>query len=273
MYRLLIVDDERHIVEWLYELFATTEEWELEVLRAYDGLEALDILRKTRIDVVLSDIRMPGMSGLELIRQVSQNWPQCKVIFLTGYSEFETIYDASKYQFVSYLLKTEEDDAIIDSVRKALQLVEKEMSDKQSKISSFEPREYAQYLYDQKCIYERIFCCNDEFVFPSNTMLPIDMEKPVFIVLGRTDGTLKSKTHFEQAEIMLMLDALVGQYFSNRFNYAFLEWDKYTLLWLLQPKDESVLGGGDNTVYSRNVGIDSNCQPEKAGCRYSLCDL
>jgi two-component system response regulator YesN len=66
MHRLLIVDDEEIITDSLYEVFNQLMSDELEVYRAYTARGALEWLRRTRIDIVLTDIRMPGMSGLEL---------------------------------------------------------------------------------------------------------------------------------------------------------------------------------------------------------------
>ena len=50
-------------------------------------MEALNILDKVRIDVVLSDIHMPGMDGIQLLKRIKEQWPECRVILLTGYSE------------------------------------------------------------------------------------------------------------------------------------------------------------------------------------------
>lgn len=73
MYRLLIVDDEHHIVDWLYELFQENNEMELDIFKAYTAKSALRILERQRIDVVLSDIRMPGMDGFELADVILKN--------------------------------------------------------------------------------------------------------------------------------------------------------------------------------------------------------
>src|SRR5262245_53423421 len=80
MYRVLIVDDEPILVDGMYRMLSEIEEPELELLRAYSGVEALERLNKLRVDLVISDIRMPGMSGLELHRRINERWPDCRVI-------------------------------------------------------------------------------------------------------------------------------------------------------------------------------------------------
>ena len=104
MYRLLIVDDEYHIVDWLTELFLEQKKVELEIYRAYLAREALDILDQVKIDVVLSDIRMPGIDGFELADRIRDNWPEARIIFLTGYNDFDYAYRANQYQNIRYLL-------------------------------------------------------------------------------------------------------------------------------------------------------------------------
>ena len=77
MYRLLIVDDEPDIVEGLYNAFYDYEGLDLDIFKAYSAYDAIKILNSERIDIVLSDIRMPGMDGLEMTRLVKERWPKC----------------------------------------------------------------------------------------------------------------------------------------------------------------------------------------------------
>ncbi len=81
MYRLLIVDDEEIITDGLYEVFSSYNPEQLDVYKAYSATEALEWLARSRIDIILTDIAMPGMNGLELIEKVQNFWPKCKVVF------------------------------------------------------------------------------------------------------------------------------------------------------------------------------------------------
>ena len=103
MKRLLIVDDEHHIVNWLADLFESQADMDLIVLRCYSGKDALDILESTKIDVVLLDIKMPGLDGLQVAESILSSWPGCRIIFLTGYNYFDYIYYASKHKQLSYV--------------------------------------------------------------------------------------------------------------------------------------------------------------------------
>ncbi len=121
MYRLLIADDEPIIVDGLCELFVEDDasEREFDVFRAYNGAEAARVLRQQRIDVLLTDIQMPGHTGLELLRTAKKLWPRCKVILLTGYNDFEYIQDAIRGGSLDYVLKTEGDEKIVEAVERA----------------------------------------------------------------------------------------------------------------------------------------------------------
>jgi len=74
MYRVLIVDDERHVLDWIYELLADLPEIELDLYKAGTVTEALSWLSRSRMDIVVSDISMPGMSGLELHQKIREQW-------------------------------------------------------------------------------------------------------------------------------------------------------------------------------------------------------
>ncbi len=124
MYKLLIVDDERYIVESLVELFSSLSDIDLDILSAYYGDEALEILKSQKIDLVFLDIKMPGISGIEVAKEINYNWPGCRIIFLTGYSSFDYLYEIKKMKNTSFLLKTEDNDTIIDSLRHAVAEIE-----------------------------------------------------------------------------------------------------------------------------------------------------
>ncbi len=117
---LLIVDDEREILSWLEEMFRFEHPEELSVYTASSALEAIKLLSKIRFDVVLTDIKMPGMDGITLFKHVKENWPRCRTVFLTGYRNFEDIYSVINTPGVKYVLKSEDDEVIKRQVEASL---------------------------------------------------------------------------------------------------------------------------------------------------------
>ena len=89
MMSLLIVDDEMRIADSLYAMIQDAFQERLAVRRCYSAAEAQALMEKTPVNILLTDINMPNISGLELHRWVSGRWPMTRVIYLTGYSDFE----------------------------------------------------------------------------------------------------------------------------------------------------------------------------------------
>src|SRR5699024_6896613 len=105
MYNLLVVDDEWVIREGL-EHTVPWKEWNINLVQtAKNGEEALSILKEKQIDILLTDIRMPSLSGLELIKEIKKISSNMKVIILTGHNEFDYAQQAIRLQTDDYLLK------------------------------------------------------------------------------------------------------------------------------------------------------------------------
>jgi DNA-binding response OmpR family regulator len=100
--KVLLVDDEEDFVEML---FLRLKELGEKVTVAYSGQEGLDTLEKTPIDVVILDIKMPGMDGIETLREIKRQFPLVEVIMLTGHGSTETAVEGMKLGAFDYLLK------------------------------------------------------------------------------------------------------------------------------------------------------------------------
>lgn len=123
MYNLMIVDDEPLTREYFkLNIHKLDERWEV-VAEAMEGSEALEILDKLNIDLVITDIKMPVMDGLELCKVVSEKYPNIKLVILSGYDEFDFARQAVKYGVVDYILKPivkEELKSMLGKVAKVL---------------------------------------------------------------------------------------------------------------------------------------------------------
>jgi two-component system, NtrC family, response regulator HydG len=114
---VLVVDDEANILEALQKVL--TKEG-FEVLTAGNGRQALEVLRKTPIRVMITDLRMPGMTGDDLLKAAKAITPEVEVIVMTAYGTIENAVEAMKlgaYDFVSKPLKRA---SVVAAVRKAL---------------------------------------------------------------------------------------------------------------------------------------------------------
>ena len=126
MYRLMVVDDESFITDSLANMLETAMEETLDVYKAYSAFEALEYLERTSFDIMVLDIQMPGMSGIELLKRINAQWPSCRVVFLSGHDEFEYAYQAMQYHAVRYVLKNEGDEVLLHAIRQCIADIERE---------------------------------------------------------------------------------------------------------------------------------------------------
>jgi CheY-like chemotaxis protein/predicted regulator of Ras-like GTPase activity (Roadblock/LC7/MglB family) len=102
--KVLIVDDEE-ILTWIMSKTLSKDKKRYEVIIANDGTKALDIMKKEPIDLVISDIRMPGLSGLDLLEEIKKNYPKTKVIIMTAYGNPDIQKECNKRGCIHYLEK------------------------------------------------------------------------------------------------------------------------------------------------------------------------
>lgn len=116
--RILIVDDERFIRDILGD-FLTLEGYE--VRSAADGEEAVALLSRSHFDLILSDLKMPRMGGLALLRQTAQLQPDALTVIMTGFGTVETAIDAMKQGAYDYILKPFKVEEIMHVVQRGLE--------------------------------------------------------------------------------------------------------------------------------------------------------
>lgn len=118
MYRLIIADDEENIRNGMANSLPWRE-WGYEVAAVCaSGQEVLDRMEDCRPDVVLSDIRMPGMDGVELMQRLSREYPQVKIVILSGYSDFKYLNMSIRSHVAEYLLKPTDIDDFEETFRR-----------------------------------------------------------------------------------------------------------------------------------------------------------
>jgi YesN/AraC family two-component response regulator len=126
MYQILLAEDEETPLKWLSTRLDWTEVG-CRVARSFEnGKETLDFLAEHRVDIVLTDIKMPKASGLDIARSLFEHKRPEKVIFISGYAEFSYAQEALKYNVCDYVLKPMTKEKLFDAVRKAEGQIEEE---------------------------------------------------------------------------------------------------------------------------------------------------
>ena len=197
MFKVAIVDDEyiaRKTLEKYFEIYAS----DFEVSEMFDnGEDLIEYLKNNSVDVVFTDVKMPGITGIEVAKWIYENKPEIKVVIVSGYSEFQWAQEAMRYRVVYYLLKVvdvKEFVGVTEFIRNELRL----------KKSVESTMDLQKFFYD---LVFGIFKTEDEVKRIFNKTVGVDAEsttcRVVSVVLGEDERTESSKDNddddFEKA--------------------------------------------------------------------------
>lgn len=228
MRTLLIVDDELLIADGLCELLARSFSSRLNVLCRYSAAAALQVAQEQPVDILLTDINMPNVSGLELHRSMQALHPSCLVIYLTGYSDFEYARTALDQHAYAYILKGEGDDVVISIVEQALsQLSGPEPEIGSDSETEDDGKDRIRFLQD----YIRNHLNED---LSLNRLAEFSHLHPVYLsrvfkeITGITVGDFINRTRLEKVESLLKTSRLTVLEISRKLGFAT---DNYFCRW------------------------------------------
>lgn len=114
---ILVIDDEE-IIRLGYARTLAGDHCKVEL--AWNGTEALSVLERHPFDVILLDLRMPGMDGMTVLKTIKERWPESEVIIITGYPSVETAKEAVRLGAYDYLTKPVDPDDVIHATKGAM---------------------------------------------------------------------------------------------------------------------------------------------------------
>ncbi len=206
MYKLLIVDDERierNGIKYLLE----EQKLELEIYEAVNGRDALEFLEKNHVDILLTDVKMPFIDGIELIKRTAPVYPDMKIIIFSGYSEFEYAKFAMKMGVEDYVLKPVDPDEFAATMSKIIgELDEISVKHEQEQ----ESREYLGKHFLYQMVYgnlsegdlKRLGEIVDEDIFDFHRMMLLETDKEFFGRVGISIEDEIKTTVAEQARYL-----------------------------------------------------------------------
>ena len=125
-YKVLLVDDEEEVRNAI-EQRINWEELGFEVIgKAQNGVKAMEIAEKLQPDVVITDIKMPYMNGLELARNLKEENPGVRILILTGFDEFEYAKEAVHLEVEEYILKPINANELSECLKRLKNVLDKE---------------------------------------------------------------------------------------------------------------------------------------------------
>ena len=156
--KLLLVDDEEYVIESIKRNLDLTETGVSEVYTAFSVQQAKNIMGMVDIDIVISDIVMPGGTGFDFVEWVRKEELKVQVIFLTSYAEFDYARRAIQLNSVDYLLKPIDFDKLKEAVQRAAESVakEKKIQDLRQESIKWNQNRNSAAGYLEKCAERRL---------------------------------------------------------------------------------------------------------------------
>ncbi|MHA6480886.1 helix-turn-helix domain-containing protein [Paenibacillus sp. strain BS8-2] len=223
MYRLLIVDNEPNIVRGLKQLLAEEAPYELDVYGALSANEALAVMERTKIDIALLDIRMPGMNGLELQTVIAKNWPSCKSVFLSGYDDFSYIQSAMRGGGIDYVLKMDGDEAILQAIGKAIAELERsgerEQLLEQARAQWLQAIGARQNEYARQLVHGLASVRQDRL---DELQTGLDAERPALLLVARVDRFDSEHTESDKALLRYAVQNIAAEHWSGFHHFSTL---------------------------------------------------
>ena len=130
MLTILIVDDEkleRNGIKFLLK----REKEEFRILEATNGKDAMGVLASNHVDILFSDVKMPYMNGLELVRQVRETNEDMEIVIFSGYNDFSYAREALRYGVVDYVLKPVDPEEFSKTLLRVIQNIKTRVSERE----------------------------------------------------------------------------------------------------------------------------------------------
>jgi two-component system, response regulator YesN len=277
LHRLLIVDDEEIIVNGLYEIFSSLRHLDLDIYKAYSGEEAIEWLSRTRIDIVLSDIRMPEIDGLQLLEEIHKSWPLCRVIFLTGYNEFEYVYKAIQHNGVSYILKSEDHDKVINAVENAIKEIQKGFKIEDLVHKANEQINMARDLFQKDYLTHLLYSDSSLNINKAQFEqlgIPMRPDQPVIMLMGHVDSIPNNLSYWDKIQYLYSIRLIIGRHLNTHTRNVNLLDKDYRFVFFIQPKDLFAANKVHNNIidfYDKTAAyLKGMLEVIQSSCRESL---
>ena len=215
MITILVVDDETNIADGVAATLRTGLDIDADIHVCYGAQSAKEYAAEHYIDLIVCDINMPKQNGLSLCRELLAKYPDLKIIFLTGYSDFSYTYEAMKLPDVSYVLKLEDDDVLLATVRKKLRA---QAEERHRRAELMRERQRSDRLAAQlsDLRFEKAVTLDGDMAYCGFVFLLMQFASPVRGVRPFLEGAFPGKVCAVELDSRLkpILDLTVGE-FSN----------------------------------------------------------
>jgi len=236
--RLLIIDDEKIVLDSVVHIVSHYAP-DIQVETARNGKEGLRKLEEFRPHAIMSDIRMPGMSGLEFIKEARVIDPQVKIIIATAFDQFDYAKEAFKYRVEDYVLKPLTKQKLIDVVEKVRYELSKQQKKRTQELDSIDRLYRAMTMVESNFFYTLLHDGDlTPYLETFRELMSLKLERGRLIVLDTVaipkDASWQQSNEYHnrlsdvcvdfQNQLKMQFNGMVSQVFYNRI-YAYIESD------------------------------------------------
>lgn len=238
MYRILIIDDEKIVLDSVqYIIENNYEDFEIETAR--NGKEGLIKLDSFKPHIVMTDIRMPGISGLEFIKKARKLDTQVKILIVTAFEQFEYAKESFKFKVEDYILKPLSKKKLLESLNKTIRSIEQEKARRDEELESIE-KYYSSIGLVENNFFNSIILKRDfsRFMNQYRDLLSIDLMNGCIVAIKFTyipeEGSWNQMNEFNvklndcneylKSHIKYNFEALVSNLFVNKI-FVYIESD------------------------------------------------
>jgi two-component system response regulator YesN len=223
MYKVLLVDDERMILEGISSIMDWKSQGTVLCGKAKNGIEAFDYILEHQPDIVISDIRMPGMDGLQLVEKTKEMFPTIEFILLSGFDEFDYARTAMSFGVKHYLLKPCNEESIEQALQDTVNDIKQRetrnqfLQNMQNELKKVLPHVKQQFL--KELVTNKTYGSRDWNDFKQLFDLTLDDQK-VRIILFQIEGQFEFEHMFALNNItedimnkqVLLLSTTIGKH-------------------------------------------------------------
>ncbi len=237
-YTMLIVDDEPIISDGLKDLFEESFGDIFSICNCYHPKRALEIFKYRLPDVVVSDVRMPKMTGIEMAEKMRSVKQDIHVLFLSGYDEFDYVYSAIKQDADDYILKTEGDDIILAAMKKMVDLLESENLFREEFESARSRISYMAPAFKEKALGQLLDGdIGSEEAWKelmADLENPVSMEGHLLMLLGAVKNKVDPET---QKRILTAMEQTLMRVYGNKIACIHKMIYRQSFVWLLETEE------------------------------------
>ena len=265
MYKVLIVDDEpiirkglRNIINW--------KNFGCEVVaEAGDGLDGLELIRKHKPDIIITDIKMPETDGLSMIKQMKEDVPDSKIIILTGHRDFDYVHEALKLGVTDFLLKPSRIEELTSAISRAVKELkfQNQRSEEFDKLSQLFTQNIS--VLREKLLYDIIYEINTNRDDIKEKLELFQTRQGNFLMLlVQNDAEESDGSDISQYDRHLYQFGIINTFieiFSDKFDVLHVTLDTVGIAFIVMPREgvEDELAEAINKKCTYLQEIINNC--------------